>query len=229
MNFNIKKISSAVAVLLAIGVSSQAIAASSITLGVTGKISPPSCDVSLSGGDALDFGLLISTQLNATAPTKLEPKTTSLIVSCNTKTAFALRSRDIAPGASALPAEITNIYKHPFSLGQTSRGKSIGGYQIVSDLTSAQYDGAPPSSTMYSYDNGKTWKKDTVSSQYWFPTGLELFAVGDSSTDTTAVIPVKDATIPLQISPVIVPLNDIGGSADDINFAGNATFDVVYL
>lgn len=228
MNASLNKIAVSVALVIGMAASTAAMAAEQASIKVIGTIKPGSCDISINGDTVLDYGDINSATLNAATATELATKTTKLNVDCTAPTLFAIRSADIAEGASegvaeAIGESAVKNQNRWFSLGKTAADKIIGGYNVATRTSTALVDNATPNAFLYSLTEGVSWTSGA--SQYFLNDGSELLSWGDLEIKTPVVA--KNVTLSLNITPSIAPVNTLG-SIDDVKLDGNATFDVVY-
>lgn len=225
MNASFNKIAASVALVIGLGTCSGAMAAQQASLQVSGMIKPGSCDISINGGSAVDYGDINVASLNKDKFTELAVKSAKLNIDCTAPTLFAVRSTDIAEGAAAdLGTTIGIDYPNFFSLGETASGKIIGGYIISVAAAKTLVDGAQPKAMVYSEDQGTTWK--SIATNFMTPSAGELMSWDASGTGKAEIA--QNVSFDMDISPKIAALNTLG-SADEIQLGGNATFDVVYL
>lgn len=201
--------------------STQVMAISSVTLDVTGTITPVACTPTL-GSSGINFGAISIGDLSTTEKTPLEMKTVSISIDCAGATApFAIRAVDNALGSSFETADGTN-----FGLGMQGTNK-VGQYTIHF-ANGIQGDGAEVKG-IASPDSGATWVPAVVAADRGpvvrYDGGWLGFA--DNSSDT-AVKPLETLTGTLQIRPEIAPTSGLDVTAN-FGFAGSATLIVEYL
>ncbi|MCE0798955.1 DUF1120 domain-containing protein [Buttiauxella sp. A2-C1_F] len=201
-------------------VSSQAFAASNVTLNVTGTITPVACTPTLSGGGAINYGSISTSDLSETARTTLDKKSLDLTVDCAGATApFAIRAVD-----NAMDSTLDLNNGAIFGLGKQGTN-NIGQYTLSMQGT-AQGDGSNVI-TMRSINGGKNWTTANGIDPTVIVHGGILYAYGEN-TSSTAPKPLSTLVTQLDIEPVIAPLNTLD-TTTNFNFAGSATLIVEYL
>ncbi len=190
---------------------SNAFAASSADLTVTGLITPSACTPGLSNGGVVDHGKISIKDL--AHYTKLEKVTLQLKVDCAASTFFALKSTDNREG--------TDISNGPdtlslYGLGLSADNQKLGNYELTMENVLA--DGTER--LLIESVNGNTWfhaSPDTVWQPGWMRSvsapGYIPAAVQNLLTDLVVATAIK--------KPIM--------TTDEIRLDGSATLDVVYL
>ncbi|UGA37678.1 DUF1120 domain-containing protein [Chromobacterium haemolyticum] len=118
--------------LLVLGVAfsgvSQLASANSADLLITGKLVPPSCTPTLSGGAVIDYGAIPVSNLSSSTAHTLEDRNTNLTVTCQEDTALGIRITDArADSKPVLGAEIPQPVTHSQSTRvATSNTQTMG-------------------------------------------------------------------------------------------------------
>ncbi|MEX5543301.1 DUF1120 domain-containing protein [Pseudomonas poae] len=204
-----KSLNIAITTLLLAG-AGQAMAASSIDLGVRGLITPSACTPSLSGGGVIDHGKISIKDLNLTEPTLIGTHQLTLGVNCEGSTALALHSIDNRVGSS--------VYDDRYGLGFIAGGQRLGHYTL--GLSNAIADNVAVQ-TIGSDDQGDTWYKH----DFMKPGRYTSIATQD---DATLVLPAKDLVIDLRVDTVIYRADNLNVDYE-LPIDGSATLEVKYL
>lgn len=189
----------------------MAVASTSTDLAVLGQITPPSCNVTLTG-EQFDIGVINNGDLNRTTATVL-PKTSGglLSINCSGPAYVAFRGVD----------NRTSPQSNRYGLGVDSNGQAIGSYSI--EMESAQSD-ALPGKVFYSNDSGATWRSPglTLDNSTVYIYGI------NPTTSTNRLLPISDASVALSIIPTISPAKTLDSNAE-IQIDGSATIELIYL
>ncbi|OAT23893.1 beta-fimbriae putative major subunit [Buttiauxella gaviniae ATCC 51604] len=200
--------------------STQAFAASDVTLNVTGTITPVACTPTL-GTSGINYGNISVADLSETARTSLDMKTVSFNVDCAGASApFAIKAVDNAIGTALDSATGAN-----FGLGRQGTA-SIGQYtlNLANDV---QGDGAAVVGLIST--DGTTWAAAPVSGDRGPAIKYDGTLLGFADTAAaTAVKPLSTLSGTLQVRPEIGPLNTLDTTAN-FDFSGSATLVVEYL
>lgn len=214
-------------ILLAAGCC-PALAAPTAQLSFTATAEPPPCHIQQAPA-TLDFGNIHRDQLAATAPTQLPVKSFvgGITIQCEGPTSIGLTAVDNSAGAAIATGELNwstpavtitaSQADRRFGLGMTTEGKPIGVWNVV--FRSAQVDGTPVGIGIASHgvldvnDSAPTMRKDGKAVS-WVQNGA--FAVGEIFSVQA------DAAVTLASVQALAT----GG---EIDFAGSATLEVVYL
>lgn len=203
-------LSTLIAGLLLAG-ASQAFAASSVDLTVTGLITPSSCTPTLSNGGALDYGKISAKDLRPDLPTSLGAKTLQLSVTCDAATLMALEAKDNREGSDF------NNDPLEYGLGLINGTEKLGGMMLRVLYPVAD---SVPARTIGSYDGGNTWMFDRNLARD------NILSVADATTDTP--IPVQVLTAELSVTPRIAPSSGLT-LTNEAAIDGSVTLTVVYL
>lgn len=212
--------------MAAILVSGAALAAPTAELKVTGVIKPPACTPNFASGGVVDYGTIPTNSLNANAPTKLDEKSVTFTVSCDSAVKIRYHAIDNRQ-ASAIKGLVTAAASHKalgdgsaFGLG-TAAGKNIGVYTLRIDPTSAVADGTTPDSLYGMYDR---WQKSTNGLFGVNGTYYKAFAAAGTLTPTAY----KTITATLIVEAIIDQTSNLP-LTQDIQLDGSATLEVQYL
>lgn len=205
-----KKLNLIAASLLMAG-ASNAFAALSAELTVTGLITPSACTPELSNGGVVDHGKISVKDL--ADYTKLEKVTLQLKVDCAASTFFALKSTDNREGTG------TGRYQGLagfYGLGLSTDNQKLGNYELKMENVVA--DGTER--LLIESVNGHTWfyaSPESIWQPGWMRSvsapGYIPAAVQNLQTDLVVETAIKKPTM----------------TTDEIRLDGSATLDVVYL
>lgn len=206
-----KPITTLFATLMLVG-ATQAVAASSVDLGVTGVITPSACDPTLSNGGVYDLGKIAARDLNIDQPTQLTKHSLQLAITCEGPTLLALEPRDNRPNTAYTPISTVR-----FGLGLIGGDKKLGYMSlelepVVDNGTRVYPIGSTPSST---------WAPTRLLS-YAF---LTSFAAGPT---TMTPIPIQQVVADLNITPIIAPTNTLP-LTEEVPIDGSMTLTMRYL
>lgn len=220
-------------------ITATAQAATSAELKVTGRITPPSCDLTLDGNGLLDFGERAFNTLNLDG-TKLTEKTINLQVTCDGATRIGLHVVDNRASSKVLKAALNaNAWGNAnavitddfiYGLGSvTGAGDTqvpIGGYMFGfkdADVTANGSKGY----VVYSADK-RNWKFDVPQRNYLSPNFTYSFVIGAPSATNYTPIAISALTGSLTVVPTINRSGDLPTSSA-ISFDGSATISLIYL
>lgn len=194
-------------------------ASSDTTLGVSGYLSPSSCDVTLGLTDgSLDFGLVASGGLDKDKTTFLDAKQFQVTVACSSPTAVGMKLVD-ARQSSAVPTisfDKTMVY----GLGFSSDGTKIGGYEAA---FSGMKDVGQDVTAIYSNALGG-WTKEA----FFTFTHDRLISAATETTGPFAPRKILHLEFMTALKPGIA--HDQGLTFnDDIVLDGSAAFELTYL
>jgi len=241
MNNNLKKTLIASAMLAATSlIAASAQAATSAELKITGKITPPSCDLTLDGNGVVDFGSTAFNTLNVDG-TKLAEKTVALNITCEGLTRVGLAVVDnrasskvtkaslnsAAWGSAATTVNDTFIYGLGMAAGVDETPVPIGGVMIGFKSGVANVDASANSNVIYSSDK-VTWSSDATLRQYLSPTYTYSFVKGTYGTGNVTPAPLTTVSGNLSVVPTITR-SALLPTVDVIDFDGSATISLVYL
>lgn len=185
-------------------------AASTVDLTVKGLITPNACTPTLSGGGVVDHGKIASKDLTQNNPTALPRVTLQLAINCEGPTTLAIRPIDNRTG--------TSVQSSDFGLGLINENKKLGRFYLtplnmVADAVAVQ--------PIASVDGGRTWYAER---NWELPS---LWGVG-ALDDATALVPVKDLVIDLEVGTTIARADQFDFS-DEQPIDGSGTLEVMYL
>jgi type 1 fimbria pilin len=242
MKLNFKKGLVASATLAATSLmTASAHAGTSAELKITGKITPPSCELSLGGNGVVDFGSTAFNALNVDG-TRLASKTVQLNVTCEGATRVALSvldnrasskvskaSLNIAAWASAV-ASINDdfIFGLGTAIDADQKPAKIGGVMFGFKEGKTTVDGNFNPNVIYSSDKA-TWSFDPTIRQYMSPTLTYSFVNGIAgSVGNTTPAPLRTVSADLLVTPTINRSGELP-TTDVIDLDGSATISLVYL
>ncbi|MBK0032963.1 hypothetical protein IBT47_11785 [Erwinia sp. S43] len=210
---------SAVAAMAAVNVAN---ANSTATMNITGKIVPPTCNISFNGGtsSSLNMGAISPGLLSEDEFSALPELKANLSISCPAATLVGFKAKDVSDGAQNV--KITGMdVEELFSLGSTESGASIGGYIVT--MESGTIDDSNIGHFLSSF-SGKEWD-DMNSGAALDPTSTVMYSW--SSINQVPQMG-RQHQINLVIKPYINAMKELGTS-DTIELNGQATYDIVYL
>jgi type 1 fimbria pilin len=214
-------------------------AAPSANLTVTGRLTPPSCDLTLDSDGRLDFG---ERPFNSLAPdgTKVGEKAIGLQVTCNGETRIGLRvvdnrasskvpKADLNVNAWATPSSIITddfIYGLGTVAGADDAQIPIGGYMFGFKDPDIMANGSK-AYVIYSA-NLQTWRADIPSRHYLSPNFTYSFVIGSPGGGNGTPVPITSVNGALTVVPTINRSSALP-TGTDIAFDGSATISLVYL
>ncbi|WP_188247524.1 DUF1120 domain-containing protein [Stenotrophomonas maltophilia] len=206
--------------LAAAAMAASATANASVTLNVSGKVTPPSCQLSLTKAD-LDLGNFHASKLSENQPTHIGRQSTDVLVSCASKSQFALlvkddRSGTVADDAVAV-ANTMATADQAYGLG-VSGSNNIGAYVI--SLNGGTAD-AHEASFVKSDDQGTTWTAATVVA----PNQLTAWQAQDGAL---AAASATNARATLTIDAAVVGTEHLD-LTNEVSLDGRATIELQYL
>ncbi|MDQ0650568.1 DUF1120 domain-containing protein [Pseudomonas cedrina] len=205
------------AALLLAGVS-NAWAASSVDLSVTGAITPAACTPALSAGGVVDLGKISVSDLNSGRDTPLPPQSLALTVNCTAATLFAVKASDNRSGSSGdWGAGLSS-----FGLGLVDGDKKVGWYLLKMSNSLADGVSQPVIESMV----GDVWLNAPDDTQIWQPDWMRAFNAG--SDTSPAPMPVQNMTTDLVVQTTIVRKEQLP-TGQEVPLDGSATLDIVYL
>jgi hypothetical protein len=187
-----------------------AYAASSTDLNVSGTITPSACAPVLSNGGVIDHGKMTSKNLQAAAPTRLDPADMNVDVLCEGETFFTLTTVDNRAGTSAI-----NPRHH--GLGLTPEKEKLG--SVAFSLFDPVADDKPVK-VITSSNGGATWSE----SIYLGHEALTSFAALDGPTTPIAL---KALNARLRAFTIIAPASGLT-LLDEVPIDGQATLQLKY-
>lgn len=221
-------------------IAASAHAATSAELKITGKITPPSCDITLDSNGVLDFGSTAFNTLNFDG-TKLAEMTLALNITCEGLTRVGLAVVDnrasskvtkaslnsTAWGSSATAVNDSFIYGLGRAAGAGETQVAIGGAMIGFKGGVATVDSTANSSVIYSTDK-MSWSSDSTLRHYLSPTYTYSFVKGTYGTGNVTPAPLKTVSGSLSVVPTI-NRSALLPTENAIDFDGNVTVSLVYL
>ncbi|MGK3144120.1 DUF1120 domain-containing protein [Pantoea sp. C2G6] len=213
-------------------VSFAGLAADSATLTVTGKITPATCDVSLSSA-SIELGNIPASTLTSVVNIKAGNDVT-LSVDCDAAAATAIQTTDNRASSAMTLADISEQMNttitdftdaNMFGLGTDSTEAKVGALGLA--ISAATADGTANSNLLTSSDQA-TWTAATISSS--LPKAIEkngYFALA-ADADTTVPAALKKSTYTIA-SQVMLKKADHYPTGEAVDIDGNITFSVVYL
>ncbi|CAB3651382.1 hypothetical protein AKG08_25765 [Achromobacter piechaudii] len=218
--------------------SASAQAATSAELKVTGRITPPSCDLSLDGNGVLNFGDRAFNSLNGDG-TKLTEKPIGLSITCEGSTRVGLHVVDNRASSKVLKASLnanawgsTNALitdAFIFGLGSVAGANDtqipIGGYMFGFKEGDVQVNGTK-AIVLYSTDK-RSWSAEAITRQFISPNYTYSFLLGTPGANSTPT-PVTTVNGSLTVTPTINRASELPTTAA-IPLDGSATISLVYL
>ena len=166
-------------------------AASTVDLGVSGRITPSACEVGLSNGGLYDLGKVASRDLNADQTTPLPIHRLQLTISCEALTLVALEPRDNRLGSGY---GVDQPYK--FGLGLTHNNQKLGYMTLrLLAIVADGRDMQPIAKT-----GEATWAPTAILSHHT----LTAFHAGSS-----APTPIQRLDADVEITPTLAPANTL--------------------
>lgn len=204
--------------LAAAALAASATANASVTLNVSGKVTPPSCTMNLAESN-LSLGNIASATLNADRPTALDSKSTSIEVTCGADTKFALIAGDDRSGTVAADAVSTAhsaaTAEQAYGLGAVA-GTNTGAFVIA---LSNGLAGDTQTGFINSQD-GQEWSSTTLLA----PSMITAWQGQDGNSAATA----RSANATLTVNAAVIGTNELDLSRE-IDLAGKATIELHYL
>jgi hypothetical protein len=207
-------------ILLSLGLSPLAMAASTVDLNVNGLIIPGACTPTLHAGGLVDFGKVSQQDLNLTTGTRLPLKSLNLLISCNGAVRYALRMRDNRDGTAHVNSEIY------YGLGLDSSGNKVGVYSVSFDPTQTVADAVPQIHGTESTTGGAAWR--TANRNPIDIGAKSLLGFTDSEGSTAGPSAIQTLSSTLTLEAVINAKQNLDLSTD-IPMDGSGTLEVVYL
>lgn len=219
-------------------IATSAQAAPTADLTITGRITPPSCDLSLDGEGKLHFGEHAFNSL-AYDGTKLDSKTIGLNITCNGKTRVGLHVVDNRASSKVLKSSLnvnawgsvnsTITDAFIFGLGAVAGPDDaqipIGGYMFGFKEGDVQAD-KTKATVLYSADK-RTWAAEAIQRQFISPNFTYAFFLGSPGAGATPAA-VESVSGLLTVTPTINRAAALPTTtAIDLN--GSATISLVYL
>lgn len=189
---------------------SNAFAATTAELKVTGSIVPAACTPKITG--EANYGSLGQANLGGSSATGLATKSVPYTITCNAPTRIGMKFTDSRASSTAEP--------NTFGLGFQGTETKIGYYTVANDPTKALADGN--AATLLTKTGSGDWVAETGSLSV--PNTIQSFATNGVS------IPVPHTIFAgsLLITSVILPLEGMDLSKE-ITLDGVATMEVIYL
>lgn len=221
-------------------------AANSADLLITGRLIPPACTPTLSGGAVIDYGDIPVSNLSASAAHTLEDRDVSLTVTCEEDAALGIRITDArAESKPLLGSEIPQPVKHSQSnlavatantqtmgLGNDAAAGKLGVWWMTVDranlrATNSLSEEVSEPRLLYSDNSGISWGETTTSplNPHFAGAGVGAFAIKGKGVNTPAVATVH--TFPMVVGAA---LNTKGrlNVKDDTTLDGVGTFTIYY-
>lgn len=210
----------AVSTLLCLAGAQPALAASTMDLGVKGRIVPTACTPWLSSSGTIDYGKISQQDLNVEERTRLPAKHLRFTLGCGGPSRFALRMRDNREGSALVSSEIF------YGLGFDNNGTSLGVYSLSFDPTQTVADAL---TTVYGTES-------TTGGVAWRTANLNPIAIGaksylgftDTAGSTAGPVAIENLRSTIKIDTVINARKYLDLSTDTL-LDGSATLEVVYL
>lgn len=214
-------------------------AAPSAELKVAGRLTPPSCDLTLDGNGYLDFGERAFNSLNADG-TKVGEKVIGLQVTCNGEARIGLHVVDnrasskvskaaLNANAWATPSAIITddfVYGLGTVAGADDAQVPIGGYMFGFKDADIMVNNSK-AYVIYSA-NQQTWRADVPSRNYISPNFTYSFVIGSPGGGNGTPAPLTSVNGSLTVVPTINRSSELP-TGTDIAFDGSATISLIYL
>lgn len=198
------------AALILVG-ASQAIAASSVDLNITGVITPSACEPNLSNGGVYDLGKIAAKDLNVDQPTRLPTHRLQLTITCAAPTLLALAPSDNRAGSAYTGSSVR------FGLGLIDGGTRLGYMSLRLESI---------------LDNGtRVYPIGSDTSATWAPTDLLSHMFLTSFAATPKILtptPIQQVIADLSITPNIAPANTLP-LTQEVPIDGSMTLTMRYL
>lgn len=191
-----------------------ALAASTVDLAVTGRITPSACTPTLSRAGVIDHGKLSAKDLNPTTYTRLPDSALQMRVTCDAAALFALSGIDNRLGSSN--------GAHDYGLGIINGKERVGSFTLK--LTDTLADG-DRLNKLTSFDNGATWIWNDDDAE-WMRGWLQAF--GSSQNGVWAPVPIKELVSQLIIATWVYATNGMT-LIQEQPLDGSATLELRYL
>ncbi|MBD8694915.1 DUF1120 domain-containing protein [Stenotrophomonas sp. CFBP 13718] len=221
---NFMKLSALAAAMAA----SAGVSAADVKLGVTGRIVPPACTVTLANGGAVSYGAITIDELKADEPVKLATKTLATTIECASNAKFALQFIDnnaLSKNDKVADVAIRDARDKDaarlFGMGTDKSGNKIGGYYLRFDTGASDQDGTAMSSSVWS---GGSWKGNTTVTPEVDRSGWRL----GSAPVGTAPPAVSGIAAYLSIYPGVAATDELDVT-DRVRFAGDVSIVLHYL
>lgn len=193
-----------------------AFASSSISVRMTGSVTPSACSMAIIGNGIFDFGTMSTQDLQAANFNNLQNMRQTLSVSCPSSALIALSFIDNRSGTTS--SSLVNE-GGLFGLGKDASGNAIGGYYLA---TSRHILNGDPAHATSSFDAGGSWTSEI------FLKSDDLFIHSWTHTLGGSPVPVSTALVEVIADPVIAPLSTLD-ITQDFQLDGSATIELVYL
>lgn len=214
-------------------------AAPSAELRLTGRLTPPSCDLTLDGNGRLDFGERTFSSLN-TDGTNVGEKAIGLQVTCDGEARIGLHvvdnrasskilKADLNPNAWATPSFVINddfIFGLGTVAGADDAQVPIGGYMFGFKDADIMANGSK-AFVIYSATQ-QSWRADVPSRNYLSPNFTYSFVIGPPGGNNNTPVPITSVNGSLTVVPTINRSSELP-TGTDIAFDGSATISLIYL
>ncbi|RZB02943.1 DUF1120 domain-containing protein [Citrobacter koseri] len=205
-------------------------------LRVTGKLLVGGCTATVNGGNALDFGSHLISDLSSTAVNDIATKDTDLVIECPSATKVGWTLTDNKADSNA-EIWITGIIKGKgvsFGVGKTAGNVNIGAYAVSIDSVKAASAKAVNGEDTFDADyivsaaaSTGLWAKATTETSFRNQEGTQdIITVGAKGTLEPAAY--NNATYPLKVSLAVDNTTKLAIS-DDTDISGSATITLRYI
>lgn len=209
---------------------------STTELRVTGKLLVGGCTATVNGGNALDFGSHLISDLSSTAVNDIATKDTDLVIECPSATKVGWTLTDNKADSNA-DIWITGIIKGKgvsFGVGKTAGNVNIGAYAVSIDSAKAANAQAVNGEDTFDVDyiigaaaSMGSWAKATTATSFRNQEGTQdIITVGAKGTLEPAAY--SNATYPLKVSLAVDNTTKLAIS-DDTDISGSATITLRYI
>jgi len=214
------------AVLLTGAVGQTALAGESAQLLAVGTIRPSACNIAISDNGHINLGTIPAQSLSQSDATTLATFSFQTTVTCESETLVAVSVADNRAGTAApLLSLVGGGNDRGFGFGKVD-GKAVGTYGL--QLQSGLVANGKAAYQLASYTNGEWWGApgyNAFAGAKYMYSWAEKPAVGQSSVPT----PIKTASMPWLVYPIIAAKSKLPDLADDVPLDGSATFTLTYL
>jgi hypothetical protein len=228
-----KKFLFAAAPLAALLLSDMAMAATTANLTITGRILPPICDISLTGGGAINYGTINSSSLKSADNTVITPNmsgtqaTTTMNITCDAPAQIAVTATDnraatVNPDVLTGTTVLARTAAQVFGMGADSKGVNIGAFSITGAAANSVVDGAV--GKLIDSPDGTTW----TASAGTFSNVANSLMSWTSASGTTAPEPVTSVAQTLTVDAATIARSGLDTSVP-VNLDGSVTFELKYL
>lgn len=217
------------------GLVSNAFAADTADLNVTGTVSTGACTPTLDNGGVADYGSINVSSLEPSKVNQLGSKHIAMSVSCTSATSVGVSvvdDRDDSVAPNTKPNTDGHNTDLSFGLGELGLGTTAQGVDI--GAWTLQIEGANGTNGTDTYTQllenvANMWNDVTAtmnaSAQIVAPTGVDIYTMGDGNGSPT---PVTAMNFDLVTNVAVAPTDTLS-LTDDTSLDGQATISLDYL